>query len=207
MGHIIATWNIKNGFNTQSIVKAMLHSNISVLFLQEPKKIVTKIDAGFINKALLQYGLKGYFTKYQFMINKEATLGARVQEVQSSLEGRIITCNMQVGDVTSNKFIRVIGCYAVAQGNKIYKDGSTRIHHRKTLYERVKKVFKPSNPMAITGKGYKSVGRHIVGEMLLGDLQETMTTTMKDNSGGTKYKRLKFGVLQAIIEDSIDGVV
>ena len=111
--HCIATWNINNGFNTQSIIKTMLHSNISVLFLQEPKKIVTKIDAGFINKALLQFGLKGYFTKYQFMIYNEAVLGARVQEVQSSLEGRIITCNIQVGNATSNKFIRVIGCYDV----------------------------------------------------------------------------------------------
>ena len=200
--HCIATWNINNGFNTQSIVKTMLHSNISILFLQEPKQLVTKIDAGFINKALLQYGLKGHFTKYQFMIYNEATLGARVQDVKSSLEGRLITCNVQVGNCTAKKYIKIIGCYAVPQGNKIYKDGSTRIQHRKTLYDRVKKLFVPSNPIAITGNGYKSPGKHIVGEMLLGDLQETMTTTIKDNAGGTKYKRLEFGILKAITDSN-----
>ena len=41
-----------------------------------------------------------------------------------------------------------------------------------------------------------------MGEVFLGDLQETMTTAKKDNAGGTKYKRLKFGVLNTIADSN-----
>jgi hypothetical protein len=36
--HCIATWNMNNGFDAETIVKVMLQCNISILFIQEPKK-------------------------------------------------------------------------------------------------------------------------------------------------------------------------
>jgi hypothetical protein len=192
---------MNNGFDADTIVKVMLQCNISILFIQEPKKKVTKIDTGFMNKALLKYGLKGYFSQHQFLIYNDATLGARVQDVKCELEGRMITCYVQIGVITSNDYIKITGCYAVPQGDFIYEDESTRVEKRKKLYDKMRSHLKPINPLIKTAKGFKSVGKHIVGEIILGDLQETMTTTSRDNIGGTKYKRLAQGVLQAI-EDS-----
>jgi hypothetical protein len=199
--HCIATWNMNNGFDADTIVKVMLQCTISIMFIQEPKKKVTKVDTGFMNKALLKYGLKGYFSQHQFLIYNDATLGARVQDVKCELEGRIITCYVQIGAITSKDYIKITGCYAVPQGDFIYEDESTRVEKRKRLYDKMRSHLKPRNPLSRTEKGFKSVGKHITGEIILGDLQETMTTTSRDNIGGTKYKRLAHGLLQAI-EDS-----
>ena len=37
-----------------------------------------------------------------------------------------------------------------------------------------------------------------IGDIFVGDLQETITMTTRDNQGSTRYKRLDFGVLSAI---------
>ena len=74
--HCIATWNANYGFDTKAIATIMLRCNISILFVQEPKAKVTDVDIGFISKGLMQYGLRGYCTRHQFMVYNEATLGA-----------------------------------------------------------------------------------------------------------------------------------
>jgi hypothetical protein len=117
--HCIATWNMNNGFDAETIVKVMLQCNISILFIQEPKKKVTKVDTGFMNRALLKYGLKAYFSQHQFLIYNDATLGARVQDVKCDLDGRIITCYVQIGEITSKNYIKITGCYAIPQGDFI----------------------------------------------------------------------------------------
>ena len=40
--------------------------------------------------------------------------------------------------------------------------------------------------------------KRYIGDFLLGDLQETITTTSRDNQGGCKYERLEFGVFNAL---------
>jgi hypothetical protein len=120
--HCIATWNMNNAFDAETITKVMLQCNISILFIQEPKMKITKVDAGFMNKALLKYGLKGYFSQHQFLIYNDATLGARVQDIKSDLEGRMITCYVQIGAITSNDYIKITGCYAIPQSDFIYED-------------------------------------------------------------------------------------
>ena len=78
----------------------MLRCNISVLVLQEPKHApTTDKNAKFINKTLQKYGLKGFFSDFQYLIYNEAALGARVKEFTRLIGGRIITFKLQIGDV------------------------------------------------------------------------------------------------------------
>ena len=196
--HCIATWNVNNGFDTEAIAKLMLRGTISILFIQEPKQQVTDTDIGFINKGLMKYGLRGYCTRYQFLIYNETVLGARIENVTSQLEGRLITCDLQVHDATDNVFIKITGCYAVPQGDMTYKDESTRAQHRRDLYHTLMKAMQTQTTRPKTKTGFKSVGKSYIGELFLGDLQETITTTTRDNQGGTKYNRLEFGVLSAL---------
>ena len=104
------------------------------------------------------------------------------------MEGRLISCDLQIGPLSENSFIRLHGCYAVTQGNKLYKDGSTRDQRRKQLHKIVMNALKPDTKYN--------------GAMLVGDLQETITMTSRDNKGGHYYDRMKFGVLDAIEQSS-----
>ena len=150
--HCIATWNANNGFDTKAIATLMLRGSISILFIQEPKVKVTDVDIGFITKGLMQYGLRGYCTRYQFMIYNEAVLGARIDNVNSKLEGRLITCDLKINAAHDNKYINITGCYDVPQGNKIYADGSTRDQHRKQLFHAIKKTMRDQSALIKTKK-------------------------------------------------------
>jgi hypothetical protein len=107
------------------------------------------------------------------------------------MEGRLIKCNIQIGPAEENTFLRLFSCYAVPQGDKRYADGSTRDQHRKKLYTIVQKALQPPEQK-------KGERRKYIGDILVGDLQETITMTSRDNQGSTRYKRLDFGVLNAI---------
>ena len=78
-----------------------------------------------------------------------------------------------------------------------YKDGSTRDQHRKQLHSVISKLLKPSKSKG--KKKSKSKGKKkFIGDILAGDLQETITVTARDNKGRHFYNRLKFGVMDAI---------
>ena len=132
--------------------------------------------------------MKGYYSRYQLLIYNEALLGARVKNCKMELEGRLLTCDIQVGDVNDNKFLKPIGCYAVPQGNRVHADGTTRTNQRKDLYHKMIKTLSPNNLPQRTTLGFKSSKRQFIGKILMGDLQETITTTARDNRGETKYK-------------------
>ena len=100
----------------------------------------------------------------------------------------MISCNLQIGPLIDNKHIRIFGCYAVPQGNHEYGDRSTRESHRRKLYSTLSRAL--HHPC--------EKNSHSIGEIVLGDIQETITQTKRDNQGGCNYSRLKFGVLNAI---------
>ena len=80
--HCVATWNENNCFNAETIVKIMLRRNISILVIQEPKhQHTTKTNGTFINKTLQKFGLKGFFSDFQYLIYNETAPGARVKGV------------------------------------------------------------------------------------------------------------------------------
>jgi hypothetical protein len=186
--HGFATWNVCNGFEPSQIATIMLRCNLSILFIQEPRATFNEIEVGFSKKILLQHGIKGTFTKHQYLLFNERALGARISNITTQMEGRLISCDLQIGPLSENTFIKLHGCYAVTQGDKLYKDGFTRNQRRKQLHKAVIKALKPDNKY--------------IGAMLAGDLQETITTTSRDNKGGHYYDRMKFGVLDAIEQSS-----
>jgi hypothetical protein len=141
-----------------------------------------------MNRALLKYGLKGYFSQHQFLIYNDATPGARVQDVKCDLAGRIITCYLQIGEITSKNNIKITGCYAIPRKVISYMKMIQReLKKGKKLYDKMRNLLQLTKPVIRTNRGLKSVGKRIVGEIILGDLQETMTTTSRDNIGDTKY--------------------
>jgi hypothetical protein len=178
-----------NGFEADKIAGIMLRCNLSILTIQEPRATFDEIDIGFSKKVLLQHGIKGFFTKHQYFLYNERALGARISNLSAQMEGRLISCDLQIGPLEENTFIKIHGCYAVTQGNKKYKDGSTRDQHRRKLHNIVSNILKPTNPKE---------NKKYVGNILAGDLQETITTTERDNMGGHFYNRMKCGVMDAI---------
>ena len=64
----IATWNLNNGFTVEAISRVMIRGNISILFVQEPKKLFDEVDVAFTSRKLVSYGLKGYFAEFQYII-------------------------------------------------------------------------------------------------------------------------------------------
>ena len=186
--HGFATWNVCNGFDANQILTIMLKCNLSVLFIQEPRSKFDEIEVGFSKKILLQHGIKAAFSKHQYLLFNERALGARISNIKTQMEGRLISCDLQIGPLSENTFIRLHGCYAVTQGNKLYKDGFTREQRRKQLHKIVMTALKQE--------------KKYIGAMLMGDLQETITMTSRDNKGGHSYARMKFGVLDAIDQSS-----
>jgi hypothetical protein len=109
------------------------------------------------------------------------------------MEGRLITCDLQIGPLEEITSIKIHGCFqAVTQGNIKYKDGSTRDQHRKQLHNVSSTALKPSE-----SKGRKKY----IGNILSGDLQETITVTVRNNKGGHFYNRLKYWVMDAIEQE------
>ena len=76
--HGFATWNVCNGFEAEKIAEMMLRCSLSILTIQEPRSTFNEIDVGFSKKTLLQYGIKGFFTKNQYLLFNERALGARM---------------------------------------------------------------------------------------------------------------------------------
>ena len=205
--HCVATWNFNNCFHAETVVKIMLQCNISILVIQEPQHATTTANNGkFINKTLQKYGLIGYFSDFQDLIYNEAALGARLRNFKRMIGGRIITFRLQIGDVHGKNYINFTGCYGAAHGDhkyksdsKEYKYGHTRNTHRtQVLYLLQKLLSKDLNSIQPTTNGFLSPKQHIVGEIILGDLQETISTTTRDNLGGIHYNPPKHGILNAI---------
>ena len=133
--HGIGTWNVCNGFEAETIATLMLRCSLSILFIQEPRKEFKEIEIAYSRKTLISYGIKGYFTKHQYVLYNEKALSSRVTNFKTEMEGRLIKCDLQIGPATENTFLRLFGCYAIPQGDKKYKDGPTRHQKRRKLFD------------------------------------------------------------------------
>ena len=127
-------------------MKIMLRCNISILVIQETNHAPTTANNGkYINKTLQKYGLKGFFSDFQYLIYNEAALGARIKDFKSMIGGRIITFQLQIGDVNGKDFINITGCYGAAHGDHKYKPdfkehkyGHTHNTHRTNVSNHVR---------------------------------------------------------------------
>ena len=132
--HGIGTWNVCNGFEAETIATLMLRCSLSILFIQEPRTEFKKTEVAYFKRTLISYGIKGYFTKHQYVLYNEKALSSRISNFEAELEGRLIKCDLQIGPLNDNTFLRLFGCYAVPQGDKKYEDGSTRHKKRRKLF-------------------------------------------------------------------------
>ena len=194
----------------------MLRCNISLLVIQEPKhKETTKENGEFINKELQKYGLKGHFSNFQYFITTKQLLVQGLRVSNKNWEAGSIKFQLQIGNLCEQRFVNYFGCYAAAQGSykykkssKEYKFGPTRDKHRSDVFHELKNILsKDSNQITRSGNNaFKTPSKQIIGEIILGDLQETISTTRRDNQGGLKYDLLKDGVLQAIHDSRKDMI-
>ena len=105
--HGIATWNVCNGFIAETIAGIMLKCNFSILLIQEPpRSTFDDTDIGYTKKTLLQYGINGHFSKYQYLLFNERALGGRLSDFIEHLDGRLIACNLQIGPLEENTYLR-----------------------------------------------------------------------------------------------------
>ena len=100
-----------------------------------------------------------------------------------------------------SEYINLLGCYAVPHGNKIYAETQiTRNELRTQLFHTMKKILQPVKHITRVNGGFKGLGKRFIGNILVGDLQETITTTSRDNLKSVKYKWHKHSVMNAIAE-------
>ena len=113
-----------------------------------------------------------------------------------------------MGDLNANEFINVTGCYGAAHGDHKYKAntkecqyGKPRDTHRTHVFHILEKILRKNrNKIDINNNNGGLLGSidNTVGNIILGDLQETLSTSTRDNHGGINYKPPKHGVLNAI---------
>ena len=194
--HSIITWNSTNNCSqAETVARIMIRCNVSVAFIQEPRTQLTDESEEFIINELAKYGLKGYYTKFQFLIYNECLLGPLFRNIKKQMNGRILSCLIQVDEAQDNYFVKLTGCYAIPQGPGIR---NCRTKKRKQLYDSLKKCLEETNNnLSHTITGFKSHEHHIIGEVVMGDLQETMTTTTRHNQGETHYNEHRFCPLQS----------
>ena len=76
----------------------------------------------------------------------------------------------------------------------------TRNELRTQLFHTMKKILQPVKHTTRVNGGFKGLGKSFIGEILVGDLQETITTTSRDNLKGVMYKWHKHGILNAVVQ-------
>ena len=105
--HGLATWNVCNGFEAETIATLMLKCSLSILCIQEPRMEFKNVEVAYSRKKLLEYGINGYFSRYQYILYNERALNARVANFQCQMEGRLISCDIQIGPAQENTFLRL----------------------------------------------------------------------------------------------------
>jgi len=181
----IGCFNINKHYNHETVAELMLRGNFTLLGIQEPfSSNVTQ------NKSWSTYRIadlesarfKSFESKYQILIFDEEKWGGRnIEQIQIYQDGRIVAIPFQL---SHSQIIGIISIYAITTGDSILADGNSKTKIRQETTKKINAIF---------NKWRKRYPQIFI--VMMGDFQETWTTTNLDNLGNFRKDMDENGIL------------
>ena len=179
----LMTWNIANKFdNSDPYLNLFAENNYSLMALQEPcpahKFNPTTIK--YLQSTLAKLRILLLPTPYQYVLINEETIGNCMLQRKIIMDGRAISITFHsnidpVITTTSNHIMTIISIYGVTSGDNTYKEGKHQGMTRKVVRQQLQDELENH----LCELKQKFPNQQLI---LLGDLQDTISTSAIDNS-------------------------
>ena len=195
---IIGTINVQNKYDHSTAAQLFLEGDFTYLCIQEPfahQEKVTKAWQACRRNELQSARICCFETSHQIILYDSWKWGGKViADFDSKLNGRITSIAFEFG---KNQKLGIISVYAMARGGSASKDDEDKKEQlRKTTVFLIKKLHKTWMR--------KFPGMQI---MILGDMQETCSTTDRDNIGSTRLVNSPINGVVAAFQESHTSIV
>jgi len=181
----IGSFNINKHYSHECSAELMLRSNLSLLAIQEPFGTFTTNDDAWKSYRIAnlnEANFKAYESKHQVLIVDEDKWGGKnLEELQCYQEGRIMAMPFFL---TNNQYIGIISIYAITSGFGTLANGKNKTDIRSKTSETARKIFNQWE------KKYPDI---VI--IIMGDLQDTWSTSNLDNLGKFRKDKDENGVL------------
>jgi len=185
---IIGTFNIQNKYDHGVAAQLFLEGNFTFLSLQEPHASHNKISDTWKSCRRLELDsarISCHETQHQVILYDAWKWGGKViSSFQSKQNGRIVHMAFEFG---KNEYLGIISVYAFARGGGSDIDQDQREKLRQTTVQLVRQQYRKWLRQFPT-----------INIMIMGDMQETVTTLDIDNLGKSRFiNNKKNGIVKA----------
>jgi len=172
----IGSFNIQNQFDHMAAGELFVKGNFALLSLQEPYAAHTRGNKSweaFMKKELEEARINATFSKYQVLLIDDAKWGSKiVEDIKILQKSRIMSV---VFKLSNNNFIGFISIYAITCSC------SSSTSANKKVRQKLKTRKKTTNTIESILASWKSKFPNI-NPIILGDIQETISTEDRDNA-------------------------
>lgn len=182
----LATWNAANHVSAAGITKLMTHGSIALLAIQEPWMRYNQGWASSMAHITEKAGYSLLTSKHQLIVTDWEAIESRTLTREVALNGRLIAITI---GLHSHQKVTIISVYGVT-GNGQYADGRTKDEIRRQLQTTLQRTIRrakmngPNDPVIV-----------------MGDLQDTLTTTAYDNEGAQTYPQHPHGTIRILMSE------
>jgi len=194
----IGTFNIQNKFDHDTAAELFVREDMTFLALQEPfahSKMQDESWSSFQQLEMQNARIISYFTKYQVIMFDGWRWGGKIlQEFESFSHGRVTSIAFDLGNKQKIGIIRVYASTkeAIAGSSMIDHDEEEKLNMTAELICEIKGKLLHNYPDICI--------------IVMGDMQETLTTEDSDNMGVCRYKTPPNGILRSL-ESSHQSIV
>ena len=193
----IASFNIQNRYDHTMAAELMIKENFSFIAFQEPHASHYKKNQkwhDFQKRELASARLSVFETQHQIIMYDNWKWGGReISSFESHQNGRIATIAFGFGN---HQQLGIISLYGISESNgNSEEEKRTKSNVRNTTTFLVKKIMKQWKHQFPK-----------MGIIIMGDLQETVTKSDKDNLGLYRQDMLRNGILKTTSESHISFV-
>ena len=196
----VGSFNIQNQFDHMAAGELFLKGNFSILSLQEPHASHTRCNKSwesFMTKELEEARISATFSKYQVLLLDDTKWGSRIAEDITILQnGRIISV---VVKLNKDEFLGFVCVYAITCST------SNKCSSCKKIRKKLKTRKKTTDLIKSTIERWKAKFPKI-NPVILGDIQETISTEDRDNKGSYRRETPIYGIINSF-QDSHYSVV
>jgi len=182
----IGSFNINRQYSHECSAELMLKANLSLLTLQEPFGSFTTNNDSWKSYRISNLNsafLKAFESKHQILILDEEKWGGKnLEDIQCYQEGRILAIPFQL---SRHQIMGVISIYAITSGEATLANGSSKKKIRTKTTEMVREI---SDKWEMKYPGIEII--------IIGDLQETWSTSNLDNLGNYRKDLDENGIIQ-----------
>ena len=183
----IGCFNINKQYSHECTAELMMKGQFACLSLQEPFSSNTTCNkswASYRTANLASANFKAFETKHQILIIDEEKWGGKnLEEVQCFQEGRIMAIPIHI---SKKQTLGIISIYAITGGNETLANGIDKGKIRTETTEIVNGIY---------DKWIKKFPCIII--LLMGDMQETWSTSNLDNFGLYRKENYYDGIINS----------